>query len=223
MLSQMPSFLLILIWVSFLFFPTGFARSNSVRDLDPTDDQPLDSSSLQEMTPSGGTEASNFESSPLLADTVAPGLEDTSFFTDTDLLDPNDPALSSGILDASCSNDDGIQPSKLRARGAACANPNQPLSIQAPDLSKISTSRLVDAVGALNLEGSLCFDPEFALYHIIPVCDQFHTGVPRVTGWTHALYPSSLSKFTQARSSHLLSSSIHPKFFKSREKNNGLS
>lgn len=189
----MSSFALFIIWVSILFFSAGFAQEmNSIQDFDPIDDQSQDPGGFQNLLSSEGAEVSDLPESTFI-DTSVSDFEDSSVFTDTDLSDFHDAAFSSSILDASCANDDGIKPGKLRARGLSCVN--QPDTAETLDLSKPSSSWKGDAVGVMTSDSYWCIDLQFALYHTVAVCDQLHPGALQISSRHYAVYPSSLSKF----------------------------
>ena len=201
----MPSFTLFITCVSILSFSAGLTQeSDLIQDFDPpTDNQQQDFLNFQNLGLSQGAELPNLKDSSF-TDTVGSDFGDSSLFTDMEIADFNDPTLSSGILvDASCSNDDGIRPGKLRAReGRSCVNPSA--SNPAAANTKPSTSNTGDAVGVMTSESYWCVDPQFALYHTVAVCDQLHTGVQEPSGYHWVVYPSSLSKFRTLPQSPLL-------------------
>lgn len=192
----MPSFVLFITCFSILSFSAGLTQdSDFVQDFDlPTDDQQQDYLNLQSLGLSQGAELPDLTGSSF-TDTGGSGFGDSSLFTDMDSADFNDPTISSDFLvDASCSDDDGIRPGKLRARGGrSCVNPSA--SNSAGARSKPSTSNAKDAVGVMTSESYWCVDPQYALYHTVAVCDQLHTGAEQPSGFHWVVYPSSLSEF----------------------------
>ena len=189
----MPSLALFVIFVFVLSFSAGFTQElDSVQDFDPpTDDQPPSFSTSQNLLALQPTEASDLETSSFTDITGGSGFGDPSLFSDTDISDFNDLELSSNILEASCTNNDGTRPSKLRARdGLSCIDPSA--SNRAIFKSKPSTSNKGDAVGVMTSDTNWCIDPQFALYHTVAICDELHTGVTQPSGFHWVVYPSSL-------------------------------